>query len=189
MFMSVVNSDLAQVDDAIATAHWTKAVDRGADAPLGVGALERGKDSLGFLVTATALSGAGVLGCAQVALPRQGWALRLDEVAFPVGAVAHRHTHSGSGWRCLVAGSLRIEAKDHTTIMNRGDCWFEPARSPVRAVALHDSGTTRFVRCMVIPLADLGHSTFQLCAPEDADLPRLQVTHRHFDHPVQVDAG
>lgn len=189
MFMSVVNSDLVQVKDAIAAAYWTRAVDRGADAPLGVGALERGKDSRGFLVTATAMSGAGVLGCAQVAMPGQGWALRLDEVAFPVGAVAHRHTHSGSGWRCLVAGSLRIEAEDHTTIMNRGDCWFEPAHSPVRAVALHDSGTTRFVRCMVIPLADLGRSTFQLCAPKDADLPRLQVTHRHFDHTVQVDAG
>ncbi|MDB4213768.1 hypothetical protein N9741_02740, partial [Octadecabacter sp.] len=74
------------------------------------------------------------------------------------------------------------------TTMSAGDSWFEPANSPVRAVALQGSGVARFVRCMVIPLADVGRSTFKLCAPEDAHLPRLQMTHRHFDHVFQVEA-
>lgn len=188
MYMSVVNGDFSWADDPIVAAHWRRSKDVGADAALGVGGLMRGGD-LGFLVTGELLAGTGVLGCEALELPQQGWALRLDEVAFPVGAIAHRHTHSGSGWRHLVTGSLRIEAAHDTTDMQPGDSWFEPSHCPVRAVALHDAGVTRFVRCMVIPLADVGRSTFQLEAPEDAELPRLQKTHRHFDHIVQADAG
>ncbi|AKS45342.1 Cupin domain protein [Octadecabacter temperatus] len=188
MFMSVVNRDFRQAVEPVATARWTKNVDTGCDAPLGHGDLGNGEADLCFLVTRNALSGTGVLGCDPVVLPLDGWALRLDEVAFTVGAVAHRHTHSGSGWRHLVAGTLRIEAEHDTTVMSTGDSWFEPAQSPVRAVALQERGDTRFVRCMVIPLADVGQSTFKLQSPKDADLPRLQITHRHFDHVVQVDA-
>lgn len=189
MFMSVVYNSVAQVDDVIVAASWQRTDDKGADAPFGAGVLGQSDGDLGFIVTRTALKGNGVLGCKALALPTTGWALRLDEVAFPVGAVAHRHTHSGSGWRFLVAGSLRIEAEHEITVMGQGDSWFEPAHSPVRAVALRDAAVTRFVRCMAIPLADVGLSTFQLSAPEDADLPRLQMTHRHFDHVVQDDAG
>jgi quercetin dioxygenase-like cupin family protein len=189
MYMSVVNSGFTLADSPIAAARWSKSVDNGAEAPLGIGEIGQGDADLNFLVTPKALSGAGVLGCEAISLPPEGWALRLDEVAFPIGAIALRHTHSGSGWRHLVTGSLRIEAGHDTSVMNAGDSWFEPAHSPVRAVALQGRGDTRFVRCMVIPLADVGQSTFQLCAPEDADLPRLQMTHRHFDHVVQVDAG
>lgn len=189
MFMCVVNSDCREVDDAIIAAHWSRAGDRGHEAPLGVGALGQSGGEVAFLMTPKALSGEGVLGSEPVELPSDGWALRVDEVAFPVGAVAHRHTHTGSGWRHLVSGSLRIEAEHETTVMEAGDSWYEPAQSPVRAVALHDVGVTRFVRCMVIPLADVGRSTFQLQSVEDAELPRLQLTHRHFDHVVQDDAG
>lgn len=189
MYMSVVNGSFTQVGHSIASAQWGEARDNGAQAPLGIATLGQVAGDLSFLVTSKALFGKGVLGCEAVCLPPDGWALRLDEVAFPVGAIAHRHTHSGSGWRHLVSGSLRIEAEHDTSVMNAGDSWFEPANSPVRAVALQDVGVTRFVRCMVIPLADVGRSTFQLCAPDDADLPRLQMTHRHFDHVVQLDAG
>jgi quercetin dioxygenase-like cupin family protein len=189
MYMSVVNGSFTQVDDPIASARWDTADDNGVQAPLGIGTQGQGGADFGFLVTAEALSGAGVLGCEAVSLPPNGWALRLDEVAFPVGAIAHRHTHSGSGWRHLVSGALRIEAEHDTSVMNVGDSWFEPAHSPVRAVALQGAGVARFVRCMVIPLADVGRSTFQLCTPKDAELPRLQMTHRHFDHVVQVEAG
>ena len=155
MYMSVVNGSFTQVGDSIASAQWDEARDNGAQAPLGIATLGQGAAQLGFLVTSGVLSGAGVLGCTAVSLPPTGWALRLDEVAFPVGAIAHRHTHSGGGWRHLVSGSLRIEAEHDTSVMNAGDSWFEPAHIPVRAVALQGLGVTRFVRCMVIPLADV----------------------------------
>ncbi len=189
MFMSVVSGKFGPVDDAIIAAHWGRAVDHGFEAALGVSTLGQSGGEVAFLVTPKALSGEGVLGCKAVALPRDGWALRVDEVAFPVGAIAHRHTHTGSGWRHLVSGALRIEAVHDTAVIDPGASWFEPAHSPVRAVALHGAGFTRFVRCMVIPLADVGRSTFQLCSAKDADLPRLQLTHRHFDHVVQDDSG
>lgn len=199
MFMSVVDRDFAQHIERVAAAFWTAAVgadEAGADSPAGRAEIG-GVGDLGFVVTRAALNGVGVLGCEPLSAPTEGWALRLDEVAFPVGAVAHRHTHSGSGWRYLLRGELRIEAEQEfgyeagheTAVMTTGSRWFEPALSPVRAVALQTTGITRFVRCMVIPLADVGRSTFQLATPADAQLPRLQVTHRHFDHIVQVDAG
>lgn len=187
MFMSVVTGAVDQEVETLARAHWHDTGPAGARHPGGTATLEQGS-GLGFIISHAALSGTGVKSHA-FAPPQGDWAFRIDEVAFPVGAVAHRHTHSGSGWRHLVAGSLRIEAEDHTTIMQPGDSWFEPAETPVRAVALQSTGVTRFVRCMAIPAADIGRSTFQLVNPEDAALPRLQLTHRHFDHPVQVEAG
>jgi hypothetical protein len=189
MFMSVVDTDFARDVAPVAAAYWCAGRDNGAAAPLGVGKVNALGGDLGFLVTAQPLTGDGVLECTSIDLPADGWALRLDEVAFPVGAIAHRHIHSGAGWRHLVSGELRIVADHNTTVMTVGDCWFEPAYAPVRAVALQASGLTRFVRCRASPLADVGRSTFQLQDPKDTELPRLQMTHRHFDHPVQVDAG
>ncbi|WP_341368918.1 cupin domain-containing protein [Yoonia sp. BS5-3] len=110
--------------------------------------------------------------------------LRLDEVCFPVGAVAARHTHAGAGIRYLVRGALKIEAEDHTQVMTPGACWFEPENAPVRATALHGQGVTSFLRAMIIPAAYAGKSTFQLVDPADAALPRLQQTHRHMDLPL-----
>jgi len=188
MFMSVVDGDFMQDADSVATAYWRAGVEAGVDAPAGQ-AVIGGAGDLGFLITQAPLSGIGVLDCAPLIVPENGWALRVDEVAFPVGAIAHRHTHTGSGWRHLLRGELRIEAEHEVTVMTAGSSWFEPAHAPVRAVALQTTGVTRFLRCMVIPLADVGRSTFQLVSPDDAGLPRLQVTHRHFDHIVQVDAG
>ena len=189
MFMSVVRGAFAGTQDIVIAAHWKSDTERGVQAALGSAGLGLHSDTLGFIVSNTKISGHTMLGSAPIAPPHGAWALRVDEVAFPVGAVAHRHTHSGSGWRHLVSGELRIEAEHATTVMTAGDSWFEPAHSPVRAVALQTQGLTRFVRCMAIPFANVGRSTFQLESPEDAALPRLQVTHRHFDHPVQVDAG
>ncbi|MGJ8610450.1 MAG: cupin domain-containing protein [Yoonia sp.] len=187
MFMSVVDQTFQQDVATVAAAYWRRDTDTGADAPTGTGHMNGGGD-IGFLVTKTALTGQGVLDCAPLILPAPDWALRLDEVAFPVGAIAHRHTHAGAGWRHLVSGELRIEADHHTTVMTTGISWFEPADTPVRAVASQTTGITRFVRCMAIPAAFMDRSTFQLASPDDGNLPRLQVTHRHFDHVVQVDA-
>ncbi|MCF2906639.1 cupin domain-containing protein [Octadecabacter sp. CECT 8868] len=186
--MSVVNQSFVQDVDAVLSAQWNVGTNTKADAAAGIATIGDDGD-LRFLLTRVAVSGQGVLGSAAVDIPDGDYALRVDEVAFPVGAIAHRHTHTGSGWRHLVNGDLRIEAEHDTTVMHAGDSWFEPAGSPVRAVALQTSGVTRFVRCMVIPANFVGVSTFQLHDPADAALPRLQMTHRHFDHLVQVDAG
>ncbi|MBU2994020.1 cupin domain-containing protein [Octadecabacter sp. 1_MG-2023] len=186
--MSVVNQSFVQDVDAVLSAQWNVGTNTKADAAAGIATLGYDGD-LRFLLTHVALSGQGVLGCSAVEMPEGDNALRVDEVAFPVGAIAHRHTHAGAGWRHLVSGDLRIEAEHDTTVMHAGDSWFEPAGSPVRAVALQTSGITRFVRCMVIPADFVGVTTFQLHDPADASLPRLQMTHRHFDHLVQVDAG
>ncbi|MCV6824843.1 MULTISPECIES: cupin domain-containing protein [Halocynthiibacter] len=135
-----------------------------------------------FALSANAIQGSDIHGCEKIDDVVAPFALRVDEVAFPIGAIAHRHTHAGAGWRYLVSGSLRIETEHGAEVMEPGMSWFEPADNPVRAVALQKSGDTRFVRCMVIPHSYVGRSTFNLCDPKDADLPRLQVTHRHFDH-------
>ncbi|MEM5544943.1 cupin domain-containing protein [Sulfitobacter sp. AS92] len=189
MFMSVVSPEFDWPEDTVIAAHWRRNGDQGAGAPLGTAAIGWKAGAVGFLITRTELAGDNVLGCARLDIAQGDWALRVDEVAFPEGAIAHRHTHSGSGWRHLVSGELRIETTHGTTVMKPGDSWFEPAQTPVRAGALQQTGVTRFVRCMAIPLADVGRSTFQLVSPEDAALPRLQATHRHIDHPIQVDAG
>ncbi|MCF2872570.1 cupin domain-containing protein [Octadecabacter sp. G9-8] len=161
---------------------WRDTGGQDASVPAGSAQMNGREGDLFFAITAAVMSGDEALGCQEVSGVQRPWALRVDEVAFPVGAVAHRHTHTGSGWRHLVSGSLRIEAEHGAEIMHPGMSWFEPANSPVRAVALQTVGMTRFVRCMVIPTAYKGRSTFQLCDPEDAALPRLQVTHRHVDH-------
>lgn len=188
MYMSVVSPSFAQDVDAVLSAQWNVGTNTKADAAAGIATIGDGGD-LRFLLTRIPLSGMGVLKCATVEMPDGDFALRVDEVAFPIGAIAHRHTHTGSGWRHLVSGELRIEAEHDITVMRAGDSWFEPAGSPVRAVALQTSGVTRFVRCMIIPADFVGVTTFRLHDPADASLPRLQMTHRHFDHLVQVDAG
>lgn len=107
--------------------------------------------------------------------------VRLDEVAFPPGAVAFRHVHAGAGFRHLRWGHLQLEADDHAFEANPGDTWFEAADSPVRATATEHATETRFVRCMVIPPDYQGKPTIQILDSYDAALPKRQVTHRHVD--------
>lgn len=141
-----------------------------------------------FVLSGDAISGDHVLAGQRIDWPDGPALLRVDEVCFPVGAVAHRHTHTGAGFRHLVRGLLRLETGDHNQTMGVGDSWFEPLGTSVRAVAMQDAGVTSFVRCMIVPLAFAGKSTCQLVDPADAAMPRLQMTHRHIDHPIQVDA-
>lgn len=135
-----------------------------------------------FMLSAVPFTGSHVVAQHEVAMPSVPAVMRIDEVCFPVGAIAHRHTHSGAGLRHLVRGTLRIETATNTQIKKVGDSWFEPVATPVRAVALQDVGVASFVRCMIVPASFVGKSTFQLVNPEDSNLPRLQVTHRHIDH-------
>lgn len=190
MYMAVLRGGFSGVLESVITASWRETHCGGVGGTGGEGWLgSEGAADLRFVVLRAPVTGTGVLGCAPCEMPKDGAVLRLDEVVFPVGAVAHRHHHTGSGWRYLVRGALRIEAEAGATVMQAGDSWFEPAQTAVRAVAQHEAGVTRFVRCMVIPLADAGRSTFRLEDAGDVDLPRLQKTHRHFDHRVQVDVG
>lgn len=119
--------------------------------------------------------------------------LRLDEVAFPPGVQAYRHVHAGSGFRHLRWGELRLDADDHSFIATPGHTWFEPADTPVQATASTSDPETRFVRCMIVPVAYEGKPTIQILDPADADRPKRQVTHRHVDQWLdglpQVDAG
>jgi quercetin dioxygenase-like cupin family protein len=142
-----------------------------------------------FVLSTSSLAGKHVIAQQEVAMPDGPALMRIDEVCFPVGAIAHRHTHSGAGFRYLVRGTLRIETEPHSQVMTVGDNWFEPADTPVRAVAMQDAGVTSFVRCMILSATLEGKSTFQQVDPVDAKLPRLQMTHRHIDHTISVDAG
>ena len=111
--------------------------------------------------------------------------LRLDQVTFPAGAIAWRHTHKGAGFRHLVNGELRIEGDHDTQNMMAGDSWFEDANSPVRAVA-GIRGYTQFIRAMIIPVEYEGKSTIQILDPEDVVKPTLQKNHRFLDQVIEL---
>jgi|GEM_PF-2366872 len=118
---------------------------------------------------------------------------RLDEVAFPPGAIAYRHVHPGPGFRHLRHGALHLQADAHSFTAQPGSTWFEAADAPVRATADADLRETRFVRSLILPVALAGKPSIRILAPGDRAKPRLQKTHRHVDHILshwpQVDAG
>lgn len=110
--------------------------------------------------------------------------LRLDSIEFPPGAIAYLHDHPGPGIRYLTRGRLEIKAEDHSKMMHPGDTWFEDARSPVEAVA-GISETTQFVRAHILPMQFAGKPTINYLRPEDAERPKLQINHRHFDQVIK----
>jgi len=179
MYLSVLRETPLEAD---LVASWRRGPDDTVSKPAGTAQIGGRAGDVWFAITPATLTGETVIGSEPITNPPPVWALRVDEVAFPVGAIAHRHVHTGSGWRHLVSGALRIETDEDATVMEPGMSWFEPAGSPVRAVALQTAGITRFVRCMIIPIDYADRSTFQLCDQKDASLPRLQMTHRHIDH-------
>ena len=191
MFMSITTRQHAlQSETIVCAVSWTALPDLDIAHPAGSVCLGTDpKADLIFVLSTAPLRGPFIIAHQNIALPSGQALMRIDEVCFPVGAIAQRHTHSGAGFRHLVRGALRIEAQGSSRIMTVGDSWFEPAQTPVRAVALQDAGVTSFVRCMIVPTDFDGKSTFQLVDAADAGLPRLQVTHRHIDHPIYVDAG
>lgn len=168
-------------DDALIACHWRDTGGVAKDVAMGYGALGPGAD-LTFVVTATPLQDA----LCEIDVPGVDVSggpalLRLDEVAFPQGAIAYRHIHPGPGIRTLVQGGLRLISDHDTQIMGVGSSWVEAANSPVRAENTQ-AGVSRFVRVMILPVALEGKPSIQILAEADAGLPRLQVTHRHIDH-------
>lgn len=115
--------------------------------------------------------------------------LRLDQVNFPTGATAYRHVHAGAGFRVLIAGELTVISDDHSEVATPGHAWFEPAHSPVRAVASSTAAMTSFIRFMVLPVAYEGKPSINILSAEDAAKPRLQTTKRHFERVFQVEEG
>ena len=110
--------------------------------------------------------------------------LRLDQVHFPPGAVAYRHTHPGPGIRYLVYGGLKIESEHATQTMTPGTAWFEDANSPVRATAI-ETEPSLFVRAMMLPGEFAGRSTLTLLDSEDKKKTTMQSNTRHFDQPLE----
>lgn len=191
MFLTIAKGPQIAPNAALKCAlSWVALPNGGTTHPAGQVYIGKVADAdLVFGLSKTALHGADVIATHPVLLPAGPALLRIDEVCFPVGAIAHRHTHTGAGFRVLTRGALQIEAGSDARRIAQGDHWFEPADTPVRAVALQSTGVTSFVRCMVVPPQYEGKSTFTLVDLADAELPRLQMTHRHIDHPVYVDAG
>jgi quercetin dioxygenase-like cupin family protein len=183
MFMSLIRG-IGNTGCHAATLSWTPRVDMADAHPAGHITRDLSSDGLSFVLSREKLTGTDVLTSHDCEMPNDGALLRVDEVCFPVGAIAHRHTHTGAGIRHLVRGALRIEADDHSQTLGVGESWFEAAGSPVRAVALQQSGVSSFLRGMIIPAHCVGKSTFALVDPADANLLRLQVTHRHVDLPL-----
>lgn len=175
--LSLIRSTHAP-SDALIACYWRDTGGTAAAEPMGHGALGAGGD-LVFALTAQPVGHA--LCAAEVRTPIGPALLRLDEVAFPQGAIAYRHIHPGPGIRTLVQGGLRLISDHDTQVMTEGDSWFEAANTPVRAENMY-AGVTRFVRAIILPVALEGRPSIQVLAHEDLAQPKLQVTHRHIDH-------
>lgn len=111
--------------------------------------------------------------------------LRLDQVDFPPGAVAYKHTHPGPGIRYLVDGGLTLSSDHGELKIHKGDAWFEDANSPVIATAIA-AAPSHFVRAMLLPLEFEARSTFTLHDQTDASKPRLQSNIRHFEKRIDL---
>ncbi len=128
----------------------------------------------------------GALLARTVALdPATGWLMRHDRVDFPPGGVALRHTHPGSGIRCLLFGSITIESEGETTTYGPGEPWFEAGPAPVLATTSPDEPSA-FVRVLLLPAGWAGRRTIAYVDPADADRPKTQKATVFSECPVQV---
>jgi quercetin dioxygenase-like cupin family protein len=117
--------------------------------------------------------------------PWAEYVVRCDRVDFPPGGVAYRHVHPGPGIRCLLAGSLRIEAPDDTHTYGPFDAWFEGAEHPVVATA-SEAVDTAFVRVMLLPGEWRGKRTIRYLDPADEEKPKLQQATVLLEEPVEL---
>jgi hypothetical protein len=105
--------------------------------------------------------------------PGADWLLRCDRVDFPPGGLAYVHTHPGPGIRCLLHGTLRIEADRESHTYGPFGAWFEAADQPVLAAA-SETEETSFVRAMLLPREWEGKRTIRYVNPEDEEKPKTQ---------------
>ncbi len=144
-----------------------------------------GAELLRFELAAAATDdGAPIIVSPPLALDaKANYLLRCDRVEFPPGGVAYRHTHQGPGLRCLVAGSIRIDAGGQSHAYRPGEAWFENGVDPVFAAG-SERETTAFIRVMVLPRAIIGKSSIRYVDEADKDKPRLQRYQIYLDHPI-----
>ena len=125
---------------------------------------------------------AGPIATVETESESEGWLMRLDSVAFPAGGCALTHTHRGPGIRCLVDGSIRIDAEGASHAYGVGEPWFESGPDPVFAQA--GDSPTRFVRVSVLPDRLLGKSSIRYVNPEDQDKPKDQTYRGYIDQAI-----
>lgn len=144
-----------------------------------------GAEALCFSVTETRAEDA--VQTEQVVWTDAECVFRLDQVSFPPGARAYRHTHPGPGFRCLTMGALEIKSDHHIESMGPSSVWFEAANSPVQATA--GDAPTAFVRGMILPMEFLGKPTLNILDVDDLKKPRLQTNRRFFDQVLRLRVG
>ena len=98
--------------------------------------------------------------------PFAAWVVRCDRVDFPLGGIAHRHTHPGPGIRYLLQGGIEIETEGRSTFYGPGGAWFESGSDPVVARASAHLETS-FVRALVLPAEWAGKRTIRYLEPTD----------------------
>ena len=113
--------------------------------------------------------------------------MRCDRVDFPLGGVAHTHTHQGPGIRCLLRGRLTVETHDRTMPIRPGEAWFESGPDPVDAAASVTEPTS-FVRVMILPAALVGKSSIRYVNLEDQAKPKTQTYTVFVDRPIDLSA-
>lgn len=144
---------------------------------------------LRFALTRTPMDSPEILFAQEVPIEGGPALFRLDTVTFPPGACAWRHVHPGPGIRHLLQGELCLTSDNGEQTVSANQTWFEPADTPVRAAASHDHPKSGFVRFMVLPTEFLDKPSIRILDAQDAEKPRLQITHRHVDQVVRLPHG
>jgi quercetin dioxygenase-like cupin family protein len=114
--------------------------------------------------------------------PFADWIVRCDRIDFPVGGVAHLHTHPGPGIRYLLHGEIEIHTEGRAAAYGPGGAWFESGADPVYAVA---SPPRDRVRARAAARRVEG-SARPLRRPADEDKPKPQQATVFFDHPLSL---
>ena len=117
--------------------------------------------------------------------PSVEWIMRCDRVDFAPGAVAPLHTHPGPGIRCLLCGSIRVDAAGQSTEYGPLGAWFERGPVPVFAAASVTEHSA-FVRVMLLPSVWRGERTIRYLDPEKAKRPKQQSATVFFDRPISL---
>lgn len=117
--------------------------------------------------------------------PFADWIVRCDRIDFPVGGVAHLHTHPGPGIRYLLHGEIEIHTEGRTAAYGPGGAWFESGADAVYAVA-SPHHETAFVRVLLLPAEWKGKRTIHYVDAADEDKPKLQKATVFFDHPIAL---
>ena len=116
--------------------------------------------------------------------PFASWIVRCDRIDFPLGGIAHRHTHPGPGIRYLLHGELEIETEGRSTFYGPGGAWFESGPDAVVARASAHVETS-FVRVLVLPAEWAGKRTIRYVDAIDESAPSQSAT-VYLEHSISL---